>query len=404
MKILYLNFDRGIPVLGDKGASVHVRAFVTAASRLGHEVVLACASLGEGNPPPPARNILLAYETQSAPAGGLDKTIQRELAKLAYDRAASARVLQALEAIKFVPDIIYERHALFHRAGVEIAARLGVPRLLEVNAPLVEEQRTFRGLCLETEARAAEIDSYRGADAVIAVSEAVCGYVSEVLRDSNRVHVVPNGVDLSLFAAADERRAEMRGRLGFGSGPVIGFIGSFKPWHGVTSLLEAFASLKAAHPCIHLLAVGDGPEREAVHARAAAFGLADQVVMPGRIPHSSVPDWLSAMDLTVAPYQPQPNFYFSPLKIVESMAAGRPVVAPNIGQIPELIEDGVTGRLYGADGSDLSNVLRELVEDPAALVAMGKRARDGAASFDWTAVVARILTLVPRVRMRKAAA
>lgn len=404
MKILYLNFDRGIPVLGDKGASVHVRAFAAAASRLGHETVLACASLGEGNPPPPARIINLDYEAKGEPAAELDKAIQRERAKLTYDQAVPSRMLRALEAAKFVPDIIYERHALFHRAGVEIAARLRVPRLLEVNAPLVEEQRTFRGLSMETEARAAELNSYRGADAIIAVSEAVGEHVSKVLGRPDRVHVVPNGVDLSLFTAQDDRRAEIRKRLELGSGPVIGFIGSFKPWHGVLALLEAFASLRSAHPGIRLLAVGDGPERETVRARAYALGIADQVILPGRTPHTNIPEWLSAMDLTVAPYQPQPDFYFSPLKIVESMAAGRPVAAPAVGQILQLIEDGVTGRLYRPDGSDLSHVLHELIDDRAALAAMGERARDRATSFDWTAVVARILALAPTVGVQEAAA
>ena len=54
MRVLYLNPDRGIPVLGDKGASVHIRQFVTALAGAGHEVMLVAARLGEGNPPPPA--------------------------------------------------------------------------------------------------------------------------------------------------------------------------------------------------------------------------------------------------------------------------------------------------------------------------------------------------------------
>lgn len=404
MKILYLNFDRGIPVLGDKGASVHVRAFVSAARRLGHEIFLACANLGEGNPPPPAQIIHLDYEADGSTAEKFDKTSRREQAKLIYDRTVPSRVLKALEAAEFVPDIIYERHALFHRAGVDIAAYLGIPRLLEVNAPLIHEQRTFRVLSLEEEARAAQFDSYRGADAIIVVSEAVGEHVNEVLGRSDRVHVVPNGVDLSLFTTADHARTEIRDRLGLGSAPVVGFIGSFKRWHGVLPLLEAFASLRAAHPEVRLLAVGDGPEREAVRDCAEALGLAQQVILPGRTPHTDIPKWLSAMDLTVAPYEPQPDFYFSPLKIVESMAAGRPVVAPAIGQIPQLIENGLTGRLYCPGSSDLSHVLHELIDDRAGLAAMGERAKQRAASFDWTAVVAHILSLIPTVRMQEAAA
>ena len=396
MKILYLNFDRGIPVLGDKGASVHVRAFVGAASRLGHEVLLVCASLGEGNPPPPARVVHLGYDETVPPDAGEDVVVRRERARIAYDGAAHARVSAALAQSGFSPDIVYERHALFHQAGVAIARALGVPRLLEVNAPLIDEQRRFRGLSMEHEARAAELRSYRGAEAVIAVSDAVGAHVAEVLGAAESVHVVPNGVDLTLFTDARRRRAAMRERIGLGSEPVIGFVGSFKAWHGVRLLLAAFASLARERPTPRLVAVGDGPEREAVRAAAEALGLADRVILPGRVAHTEVPAWLGAMDLTVAPYLAQADFYFSPMKIVESMAAACPVVAPRVGQIPDLVEDGVTGRLYPPDDTEAcARAIAELIDQPAARAAMGERARERAAAFGWNDTIARILALAP---------
>ncbi len=412
MKILYLNLDRGIPVLGDKGASVHVRSFITAADSLGHEVLLACATLGEGNPRPPAHLLHISGKPSAArlasecaaaklPLSALDDQItSRELARLAYDLSAPEKIYEALGAINFVPDLVYERHALFHCSGVAIAAHYGVPRLLEVNAPLIHEQRTFRGLRLEAQAHRAERASYRGADAIIAVSGGVAEHVSAVLGHSRNVHVVPNGVDLSRFtadAAADASPgAAIRQRLNLGGAPTLGFIGSFKPWHGVSFLLDVFASLLPQFPSLHLLAVGEGPEREAVQARAAALGLGARVILPGRVAHDEIPAWLSAMTLTAAPYLPQPDFYFSPMKIVESLASARPVVAPDIGEISTVVRHGENGLLHApGDAAQCRAAIASLLANPAACAAMGQTAARSAAHLGWAAVAARILALAP---------
>ena len=405
MKILYMNPDRGIPVLGDKGASVHVREFITAAAELGHEVLLACATLGSGNPPPPARIACIEYSVTDAelhaacielglPVSALsDLALRREISRLAYDRTFAARVLAHLASTGFRPDLVYERHALLHRAGVRVARRLGVPRLLEVNAPLVDEQRRFRGLRLERESRAAEVESYRGADAIVAVSAAVAEHVGYILGSQQTVHVVPNGVDLARFGKHQGGSA-LRAQLGLGDSPVLGFVGSFKPWHGMMFLLEVFRALVEIRPELRLLAVGDGPELETIRSRVAEWGLQHQVSLPGRVPHAEIPAWLDAMDVSVAPYLPDPDFYFSPMKIVESMAAGCPVVAPRIGQIAELIEDQTSGRLYApGDQVACALALLELIDAPAHRRQMGRAAELAAASHSWGHVVEQALSL-----------
>ncbi|HUY84577.1 MAG TPA: glycosyltransferase family 4 protein, partial [Steroidobacteraceae bacterium] len=220
MRILYLNFDRGIPVLGDKGASVHVREFVRAAAALGHEVMIACATRGAGNAAPPAA--IAEFPVDASPQAveaqrrrlGLEEDdgdstapLARELARIAHDQTVGALVLASLVGREFRPDFIYERHALFSSAGAEIAARLACPRILEVNAPLSEEQKRYRGLHLEAMARRMEAESFASADAVVAVSERVAAYVRAVaVPRAGCVHVVPNGVDVKRFAAAEIER------------------------------------------------------------------------------------------------------------------------------------------------------------------------------------------------------
>ncbi len=413
MNILYLNIDRGIPVLGDKGASVHVRSFITAASRLGHRTMLACTTLGAGNAPPPAEiielpswvdeaTLLAECATQAVPHDLLaDQVTRLEITRLAHDRTLQTRVLDALHRTGFRPDLVYERHALFSTAGVGLARRLGIPRLLEVNAPLIEEQRNFRDLRLIDAARCAETMSYRGADAIVAVSAAVAASVRAVTGTGVKLHVIPNGVDLATFDAG-ANGAAIRKRLGIGTGtfPVIGFIGSFKPWHGVHRLFDAFVALAPRNVPAILIAVGDGPDLAALRARAEACGCGDRIILPGRVPHAEIPEWLAAMDLTVAPYIAQDDFYFSPLKIVESMASGRPVVAPALGQISDLIDHDATGLLYTpGDVASLGKALEALIADPALTRAMGRQARRAAEGWDWTAVVNKALALVPQHAM-----
>jgi glycosyltransferase involved in cell wall biosynthesis len=403
MKLLYLSPDRGIPVLGDKGASVHVREFVSAAAALGHEVVLACATLGAGNAAPRAQ--LLEFPVQADDAAlrdacaayGLDPdyldnpVARRELERIAYNRGLAPRLLRELARIEFEPDVLYERHALFSSCGSSIAAALGIPRILEVNAPLVVEHATFRGLVLRDLAQLHEAESFAFPAAIIAVSGSVAAHVRSRSRTRSPIQVVANGVDLGKFQVAVDPQT-IRARVGLRPGPVVGFIGSFKPWHGVDQLLDAFGIVLARHPRATLVAIGEGPELPALRDRALRAGYAANVVFPGRVPYEDIPQWLAAMDLTVAPYVPQPDFYFSPLKIVESLAAGKPVVAPRLGQIIELLGDGIAGALY-TPGSveECAEAICSLLDDPRGCAATVDVCRRLAAGRDWKAIVKRIL-------------
>jgi glycosyltransferase involved in cell wall biosynthesis len=405
MRILYLNFDRGIPVLGDKGASVHVREFIRAAAELGHEVLLACVRIGSGNAAPPAHVVELPLaslfeptEPRSAPHGIDARSqdlarIDLEISKLAYDGQVGERLLAELAARAYRPDLIYERHSLFSTAGVRLAARVGCPRILEVNAPLAEEHKQFRGLSLESVARRMEIESFRGATAIVAVSEQVRSYIHETSGIGvERIHVLPNGVDISRFAGSHGRQ-QLRERLGYRSDDcALAFIGSFKPWHGTFFLLEVFERLMTIRPAARLIAVGDGPERARLRARVSACDLHDRVCLTGRVPHAEIPSWLAAADIVVAPYQAIDNFYFSPLKVLEALAGGRPVVAPRLGQLVELIEHGRTGLLYPpGDASACRDAILSLIDDPARRSAMGVAARSAVAGHSWQDVVQRVL-------------
>lgn len=417
MNILYLNPDRGIPVLGDKGASVHVREFVTALAQRGHETLLVCATLGEGNEPPPASLVEIAPEhndtdlVREAAERGIsgntatDRILRRELARLHYDRYFVDRVLDVLASTGFRPDAIYERHALFHSAGATLAQTLGIPRLLEVNAPLIQEQEKFRGLSCKAVATEAENLSFCGAEAIIAVSDEVAGYIASTGIRSDVIHAIANGVDTARFHP-EAGGGAIRKRYDLDDDPVIGFIGSFKPWHGVGFLIDAFATMAQIHSDLRLLCVGEGPELDMARQGIVAHGLEYRAVFTGRVPHAEIPAHLAAMDISIAPYLPSPDFYFSPLKVVESLAAGTPVVAARLGQLEELIDHGETGLLFTPGSSaDLVQKTLELLINPALRRDMSKRARARAETeFGWDRVVTQVVAEAHRLILQQRAA
>ena len=127
---------------------------------------------------------------------------------------------------------------------------------------------------------------------------------------------------------------------------------------------------------VHGLIVGDGPARDELEAFVRDKGMEENVTFTGKVPYREIPSFLAAMDITVAPYTPNENFYFSPIKIFEYMMANRPTVAGSIGQVSEVIVDGETGRLYEPGNvEELASVLTELVRDPAARTRIGEQGR-----------------------------
>jgi glycosyltransferase involved in cell wall biosynthesis len=361
VRLLYLCADPGISILGDKGASVHLNSLARALSRAGHQVTVGCRRVDGPNSPPEGVRISVVPGSPGELRDWLLELLRQERM-----------------------DAVLERYSLASGPGLDAAHRFDLPFLLEVNAPLVDESLRFRSLADPEPLREQERRLLRSADAVFVVSEALRGYAVASGTNPERVRVVPNGVDHEAFA----RRADdcVRRRLGLTDQVVVGFVGSLKPWHGVSDLIRAFASLPHS---ISLLVVGDGPERPAIEAAVEAARIDDRVRLTGRIPHADVPAYLQAMDVGVAPYRRQPMFYFSPLKVVEYLAAGLPVVATSQGELDELI--GSAGLLV-APGSvaALAAALHRLVTNPALRASMSGCARARVADRSWDRVVEQI--------------
>lgn len=397
MRIAYVCADPGVPVFGRKGCSIHVQEMLRALLRRGATIDLFAARPGGESSAEMACVRIHELQGFQHPADPHDmEPLHR----------ANAGLRRALE--RGGPyDLVYERYSLWSHAAMQYARSAGVPGVLEVNAPLIEEQARYRKLHAPEVAHRIAARVFGDAAVLSAVSSQVADYLRRFPSARGRIHVIHNGVDSDRFSQIavsdaatgpgrlmDDRPADFAiGRRVF----TVGFVGSLKPWHGLSTLVEAFARLYRIHPDIRLLIVGDGPERENIIAQLAAEGsdVLAAVDMTGVVPPSDVPAWLSRMDVAAAPYPVFSDFYFSPLKIFEYMAAGLPVISSRVGDLPGIVRDGVNGILCApGDAVALAAALDRLRGDPALCRRLGQSARVTVLRrHTWDEVAHRILLL-----------
>ena len=362
MHIAYVCLDPGIPVFGTKGASVHIQEVVREYRRRGHDVTVYATRRGSDVP-----DNLAELRIVDVPITTRDEE-ERERAQ----QAASASVSDMVRAGGY--DLVYERYSLFST----VIAECGVPGILEVNAPLIDEQRTHRMLVDEQAADAALQEQVQAALATICVSDPVRDWVI-ARTEGTRVFTVPNGVNVHRITPQPESPGA----------PVVTFVGTLKPWHGVDVLLRARAQ---AHKDWQLRIIGDGRKRAELDDLARSLGI--DVDFRGAVAPDAIPQHMAGTAIGVAPYpamNTDSDQYFSPLKVYEYMAAGLPVVASRVGQLPEIMGESAY-LVPPSDPEALAEALDALVANPVERARVGSdNRRQAEREHSWTGTVDHIL-------------
>ena len=376
MKILYHHRTRA-----DDGQAVHIRSLQRAFRDLGHEVQEVGLVQQGGEQPTEEDAAPKADQDEGGSSWGWVSRLPKfmlELAEFGYSGLARRRILATGRTFK--PDFIYERYAFGNAGGLLAAARLGVPFILEVNSPLVDELDKTRGLSLKRAARRIELAVFRGATKVCVVTQVLGDILIDMGVDPERILVTPNGVHPSLFeydqlGGRDACRSRARRDLGLhpeadADELVLGFVGYFRDWHRLDLVIDLLAlpGLEG----LRLVIIGEGPAGEGLAAQARQLGVEERVHFPGPRRHDRIPELLTAFDVAL---MPAINAYASALKLHEYMAATLPVIAPDQPNLHEVVTDGESALLVpSGDAAALEAAVRSLVSDPKLRVKLGENA------------------------------
>jgi glycosyltransferase involved in cell wall biosynthesis len=354
LKILYVASDQVVP--GTTGGSVHVLEVARGLAARGHEVHAVIRQTAGG---------LVREQTGHVSWNRVSWIPQHR-----FFRFRAARAVERV-ASEMAPDVVIERYYNFGGEGITVAARRGIPSLLEVNAPIVDHAGSIKA-ALDAALLVRPLRRYR--EWLCREARALVAPIPEIVpafaRD--KTVTVTWGANVEAFAPS-RRNLATRRSLGIPEAAIVVlFAGSFRPWHGVHVFEAAAARLTGRTDLFFLLVGGE--------TRGAGRGY--RGLRLGAQPYERMPEIVAAGDIGVAPYdtarqrQLSLGFYWSPLKIFEYMASALPTLTIPRFPLTEIVRDGEEGLLFReADPADLARHIERLADDAGLRARLGSAAR-----------------------------
>lgn len=267
------------------------------------------------------------------------------------------------------PDVV---HTHTSKAGV-----LGRVSALRREVPV--SVHTFHGHVLdayfkshlERMIKLTESQLARRTSALLAVGEGVRQELAAYgVAPLERIQVVPAGIDLTPFSDIGAPGGPLRGRLAIpADAPVIGFAGRFVSVKRIDRLVESVRVVAEALPDVHIIVGGDGPNRSVLTEAAAQAPLAARIHLLGWVP--DLRDFYEAVDVVVLTSDNEGT----PISLIESGAAARPVVTTAVGGVADVVEDGTTGYVVGSSSTEIGEALKRVISDPEGARRMGAAGR-----------------------------
>ena len=360
MKILYYSPHPHLNLSDPAGYGTHMREMIKAFRALGHEVEVVIMGgteprIAEEAPKP---SLLKSIAKRFIPTRRWQTLKDKQLIEFdddAYD--------QLLEKIKnYQPDFVYERGNYMQVSGVNAANRNKVTHFLELNSPYVEEKLELEGESnMLNEARNKEAWQLRKSDHIVVVSSSLKEYfMHEHQVFSGKISVVPNAIDPEKVNPGPEKIDEVKAKFGLQGKPVLGWVGSIQPWHGVETLIDAFAELAEKESEIQLLIVGSGETIAEMRAKASSKPCAGRIHFTGYLPHQEVFAHIGAMDICILP---NTKWYCSPIKIFEYGIMEKAIIASNHAAVLDVMQPEIDGLVIEPTQTALVDAMERLVKD-----------------------------------------
>jgi PEP-CTERM/exosortase A-associated glycosyltransferase len=302
------------------------------------------------------------------------------LRELRLMRALEVRVSAAIR--EWRPDVVHAHSPmLVGLPALRAARKYGLPLVYEVR-DLWENASVDRGKFKEGSlqyrmAQAAETIVFKRADAVVTICESLKDEIAPRVRDRDALYVVANGVDSDKFTPREAPPGAWE-RWNLGGKRIIGYVGTFQPYEGLQTLIDAIGDVAKEIPEAHVVITGAGGQENELKAFAKDRGVTHLVTFTGRVPHDQVFNIYAMASLMVYPrILTRVTALTTPLKPLEAMSMARSVIVSDVPAMGELVKYGETGFVFRAgDSRDLAKRCVELLKDPERLEQVGRNARD----------------------------
>lgn len=227
-----------------------------------------------------------------------------------------------------------------------------------------------------------ENQAIRKADAIIAVSPAIEAIAISKGVIANKIHVIPNGIDLNEYVGVESDLKH--------TSTSIFFAGRLVKSKNVRTLISSLNIVRDKNPNFHLYIAGDGPQMSNLKEQSSKLGLDSFITFLGYIYGDLKRQYYKSIDICVVPS----TFESFSLVALEAMASGKPVIAANVGGLPYLVDDGIVGYLFDPmDSEDLAEKILSLLEDSSLRYKMGNAGREKAKKYQWSKIADETLKL-----------
>lgn len=324
--------------------------------------------------------------------------IQSRLSLPYFNFFDSRRFSDACVAVVKDFDILYERFWMIASGGTLTSKRLGIPIVYEVNGDIVEEYRLMGQRLPRIHWSAIHFVTkhmFINSGKVIAVSDVLMERLRLRYRlNPEKICAIDNGARVDRFFTVDQAISKsLISKYGLSGKLNIIFVGTFKPWHGLDLLIDAFEVLVGINPDVSLILVGDGPLLPSLQKRVLGSSLDGKVIFTGMVKPDMVPNFLHIADIAVLnPRTSGASTAQSPLKLFEYMSAGRAIVAPKIPYVEKILTDRENALLIAPNNVEsLKDAFLELASDSQLRRTLGQAAQQKALQeHSWDQVVMKI--------------
>ena len=398
MRILHI-LDHSIPL--QSGYAFRTQAILKAQRTLGWET-FHLTGPKQGPVAADAEQVDGWHFYRTLPRGGLLEGVPG-LGEIELMGEITYRIEQVVRRIR--PHVLHVHSPVLNAIpALRVGRRIGTPVVYEVRANW-EDAAVSRGTVRERGLRyrlmrGMETWALKRADAVTTICDGLRDDIVTRGVSLERVTVIPNAADVELSSADGARGNELKRKLGLEGSLVLGFVGSFYAYEGLSVLLRALPEILSHASQVRVLLVGDGPQETQLNELAAELRVADKVVFAERVPHEAAPRYYDLIDVLVCPrLSMRHTELVTPLKPLEAMARGCLLAASDIGGHRELIRNGETGVLFrGGEPASLAAVVSGLIDAPERWPLFKAAARRVVETErTWAASVARYQSVYGRV-------